>query len=120
MDDTITSALESDRVIDITTTGRKSGEPRRLEIWFHNIEGRIYITGMPGSRAWYANVVANPEVTFHLKESVQADLAATARPITEKAERRHVLEVIVDRLGHNAYFDRWMANSPLIEVTFAG
>lgn len=120
MNDTITSALESDRVIDITTTGRKSREPRRLEMWFHNIEGRIYITGMPGSRDWYANVVANPEFTFHLKESTQADLAATARPILDETEKRAVLEVLLDRLGHRDHLERWMADSPLIEVTFAG
>jgi F420H(2)-dependent quinone reductase len=45
-----------DRVIDITTTGRKTGEPRRIEIWFHRLDGRYFITGAPGRpRDWYAN-----------------------------------------------------------------
>ena len=44
MDDKIKHALANDRVIDITTTGRQSGQPRRLEIWFHNVDGRLYIT----------------------------------------------------------------------------
>ena len=42
MDESVERALERDRTIDITTTGRQSGQPRRLEIWFHNLDGRIY------------------------------------------------------------------------------
>mgnify|MGYP001823347321 CR=1 FL=1 len=114
----ITAALESDRTIDITTTGRKSGEPRRLEIWFHNVDGRIFITGMPGRRSWYANLLATPEFTFHLKESVQADLPAVARAITEPTEKRTVFGVLLERLGYADRIDIWITDSPLIEVTF--
>ena len=119
MDDAVRRALETDRVINITTTGRKSGAERRLEMWFHNVDGRIYITGMPGKRSWYANMLANPEFTFHLKESVRADLAATARPIVDDDERRSVFDVLLGRLGHRERMDAWMARSPLVEVTFA-
>ena len=118
MNDTIASALETDRTIDITTVGRKTGQPRRLEMWFHNVDGRVYITGMPGTRDWYANVVATPEFTFHLKESTQADLAAVARPITDPGEKRLVLEVLLERLGRSDRLDRWMLDSPLVEVSF--
>jgi len=41
VDERIKQALANDRVIDITTIGRQSGQPRRLEMWFHNIDGRI-------------------------------------------------------------------------------
>ncbi|RZV43830.1 MAG: DUF385 domain-containing protein [Acidimicrobiia bacterium] len=115
----ITAALESDRTIDITTTGRKSGEPRRLEIWFHNVDGHIFITGMPGRRSWYANLLATPEFTFHLKESVQADLSAIGTAITVPAEKRAVFELLLDRLGYADRIETWVADSPLIEVTFA-
>ena len=29
----------ADRTIDITTTGRRSGQPRRVEVWFHRVDG---------------------------------------------------------------------------------
>lgn len=119
MNDDITQALESDRVIDITTIGRKSGMERRIEMWFHNIDGRIFLTGSPGRRGWYANLVANPQFTFHIKVSAQADLAATARAITEPVERKPILDTLLDRLGHSDRFDEWMKRSPLVEVTFA-
>ncbi len=74
MDDRIKGALHGKEVvIDITTTGRRSGKPTRLEIWFHAIEGQIIVTGTPGSRNWLANLIADPEMTFHLKGSVQPD-----------------------------------------------
>jgi hypothetical protein len=37
----ITKALDRGGVIDITTSGAKSGKPRRIEIVFHSIEGKI-------------------------------------------------------------------------------
>jgi hypothetical protein len=48
MDEAVKQALERDRIIDITTRGRTTGQPRRTEIWFHNLDGRLYITGTPG------------------------------------------------------------------------
>ncbi|MCH7787607.1 MAG: nitroreductase family deazaflavin-dependent oxidoreductase, partial [Chloroflexi bacterium] len=74
MNEEIKNALKQDRTIDITTKGKKSGEPRRIEIWFHNIDGRIYITGTPGTRGWYANMIANPDFTFHLTRTAQPDI----------------------------------------------
>ncbi len=83
----VRDALRSDMTIDITTTGRRSGKPRRIEIWFLNVEDTIYITGTPGPRDWLANLRADPTLTFHLKESVAADLAAVATEVTDQAER---------------------------------
>ena len=91
MDDHIKKALQGrEVVIDITTIGRRSGTPRRIEIWFHNIDGRIIITGQPGPRNWLANLIANPEFTLHLKGDVRADLPARARVITDPEERRAI------------------------------
>jgi deazaflavin-dependent oxidoreductase (nitroreductase family) len=120
MDDDVKQALERDRTIDITTTGRQSGRPRRLEIWFHNLDGRIYITGLPGRRDWYANIVANPEFTFHLRQTVLADLPGRARPIVDEQERRDVLERILERLDRADELERWVQEAPLVEVELDG
>ena len=116
MDEQVKQALERDRTIDITTIGRKTRLPRRIEIWFHNLEGCLYITGLPGSRDWYANLVANPAFTFHLKESVQADLPARATPIVDEAQRRDILARITGNLGRQRDFEAWVQDSPLVEV----
>ena len=118
MTDEIQGALARDRMIDITTIGRRTGEPRRKEIWYHRVNGQIYITGRPGRRDWYANLLANPELTFHLKESIEADLPAVARAVVDPEEKRTVLREIVSRLGACRDLGRWIEESPLIEVNF--
>jgi len=119
LDDAIRLALASDRTIDITTIGRRSGEPRRIEIWFYRYDGRVFLSGSPGRRDWYANLVAHLEFTFHLKGSVQADLSARARPITDEDERREVVAGILDELGRGSASAReWVEGSPLAEVEF--
>lgn len=114
----IQTALASGKVIDITTTGRQSGEPRRIEIVFHNIDGRIYVSGMPRPepRAWLKNLEANPRFTFHLKGDTQADLDATARIIGDESERRAVLPAIA-RTWKRDDLEEMVRYSPLIEVT---
>ena len=122
MDDSIRRALAESGVIDITTTGRRSGEPRRIEIVYHAIDGRIYISGMPRAdrkRSWLANLEADPHFTFHLKGAVTADLPATARVITDEKERRAVLEHVA-RAWQRTDLDVMAAHSPLVEVTIDG
>ncbi len=119
MDDHIRDALAKDRTIDITTYGRRSGTPSRVEIWFHNLDGKIYITGTPGKRDWYANMVAHPDFIFHLKQSAQADLPARATPITDDAQRRAIFARILTNINRPLdQLDAWVAGSPLVEVTF--
>jgi deazaflavin-dependent oxidoreductase (nitroreductase family) len=115
----IDAALERGHTIDITTTGRRSGRPRRIEIVFHNIDGRIYISGAPSQRkrGWQSNLEADPHFTFHLKGRTGADLPAVARVIDNEAERRSILRHIA-RAWNRDDVDRMVRYSPLIEVTF--
>jgi deazaflavin-dependent oxidoreductase (nitroreductase family) len=122
------SSSASARTIDITTTGAKSGRQRRIEIWFYRADGEIYLTTQPASRDWYANLLANPAFTFHLKNGVRADLAARAEPVLDPADRRRIFSSIIDDLNqplHRGYIrqpveplEQWMDGSPLIHVIF--
>ena len=118
MNDDVRAALSEGRVIDITTTGRKTGQPRRKEIVFHNIDGRLYISGTPRrqKRDWLANLEADPDFVFHVKGDVVADLRATARVIDDPEERREVLGPIGAKWGWSD-IEEGVRYSPLIEVT---
>ena len=121
MDDAIRAALASGGIIDITTRGRKTGEPRRIEIVFHRIDGRMWISGMPSprQRSWLANLSEDPHLTIHLKgPTVVADLEAMARIVDDPIERRHVLERVA-QTWRRTDVDGMVATSPLIEVTIA-
>jgi deazaflavin-dependent oxidoreductase (nitroreductase family) len=115
---TVSSALRRGHTIDISTTGRRSGLPRRLEIVFHNIDGRIYVSGTPHRRrrSWLANLEANPRFIFHLKGKIRADLPATARIVEDEAERRDILRHVARTWGRDD-LDVMVRYSPLIEVT---
>ena len=119
MDERVHQALAIDRTIDITTTGRSSGLPRRIETWFYRVDDQIYLTGSPGRRDWYANLLANPGFTFHLKQSVAADLPARAAPITDPEQRRAIFERILSDLGGTQDLAAWLAGSPLMVVAFS-
>jgi deazaflavin-dependent oxidoreductase (nitroreductase family) len=120
VDQRILQALGQGQVIDITTTGRKTGQPRRIEIVFHPIDSRVYISGFPRprKRSWLANLEARPDFVFHLKGAVRADLSARAQPITDPAQRRRVLTE-VQKTWPQVNLDDAVAMSPLVEVTFA-
>jgi deazaflavin-dependent oxidoreductase (nitroreductase family) len=118
----------AERTIDITTLGRRSGIPRRIEVWFHHVDGRWYLTGMPGPRSWYANLCANPRFIVHLKHGVTADLPATA-VLVDEPTRRRVITAVLDlqnrpdvaaRVSQRQNFDDWFARSPLVEIVFDG
>jgi deazaflavin-dependent oxidoreductase (nitroreductase family) len=121
MDSQIRQALGRSQLVDITTTGRRTGLPRRIELTTHAIGGHAYISGMPSprTRAWLRNLIAEPRFTFHLRGAVAADLPATARVITDRAERRAVLEGVA-RSWNRADVDRMVELSPLIEVLIDG
>lgn len=120
MDERHRQALASDPVVDITTRGRKTGMPRRIEIWIHDAGGRYFITGSPGRRDWYANLLAEPAFVVHLKRSLQADLPATARPITDPAEKAALLRAAprLARYVSDQTIDEWLQRSPVVEVLF--
>ncbi len=119
MDEQVRAALSRGGTIDITTTGRRTGIPRRIEIVFHRIDGRIWISGMPSKRerSWIANLRADPRLTVHLKGPIAvADLPATARIVDDETERRLILDRVA-RAWRRTDLDRMVAESPLIEVT---
>lgn len=122
-DPRVRSALASDGTVDITTLGARSGEPRRIEIWFVQLDGRTFVTGTPGPRGWYANLLAHDRLTFHLKESLRADLEARAVPVRDERTRRWVFSQPhpwVDWYRSQTPLEELVARSPMVEVHFDG
>ncbi len=125
----IKNALNRDRTIDIITTGAKSGLPRRTEIWFTNVDGRIIICGTPGAtgdkgprtpRDWLANLKANPAFTFCLKESLHAELPARAVEIVDPADRRYLMSAPATQWYRDQVesLEELVQHSPIVEVFF--
>ena len=129
MNDEIRIALKNDQTIDIITTGAKSGLPRRIEIWFTNVSGRIIICGTPSAegkkgprtrRDWLANLKANPDFLFCLKESLTVELPARAVLIVDPDDRRQLMSAPETRWYRDQVdsIEDLVAGSPIVEVFF--
>jgi len=125
----VIEALKKDQTIDIITVGAKSGLKRKTEIWFTKVGGRIIICGTPTAgggegpparRDWLANLKANPDFLFCLKESIKVQLPAKAIIIKDLEDRRALMgapETLWYR-EQGASLDDLVENSPIVEVLF--
>ena len=107
-------ALAARQTIDITTTGRRSGQPKRIEIWWFRVDGRFVITGTPGPRDWVANLRADPRLIVHVDGR---DIPAIAGFVEDQAFRR----VVFTRPQTSWYssqdeLDRLVATAPMVEL----
>lgn len=115
--DEVRQLLDTAQTVEITTMGRVSGEPRRIEIWMYAIDGRYIITGTPGPRDWYANLRANPSMALHLTGGI--DLPAVAIPVLEETFRRAVFTAEKTWWYRSqADLEELIATSPMIEMRF--
>jgi deazaflavin-dependent oxidoreductase (nitroreductase family) len=75
----------------LTTTGRRSGRPHRIEIWYAADGGTLYLLAGGGrSSDWVQNLLADPDVQVELDDRVRR---ARARVISDgdEAERARSL-----------------------------
>ncbi|ABL06154.1 conserved hypothetical protein [Mycobacterium ulcerans Agy99] len=74
----------------LTTTGRKTGEPRVSPLYFHRDGDRVIVAASKGGSAknpmWYLNLKANPNVGVQIKKEV---LDLTARDATDEERARY-------------------------------
>lgn len=117
-----TSTLPPTGACELTTTGRRSGEPRRLEIWYVVVDGRVVVTGTPGRRDWLANLRADPRARLHLADP-HRDVDVLADEVTDADERRTLVREIwqvqpwYSRQGHS--IDSWVARAPVVVLRAA-
>lgn len=121
MDEAVKKAMDRGGIADITTVGRKTGKPRRIEIYFHQFDGEYYLTGRHGPRRdWEANIVANPEFTLHLKRGITADVPVVGEPEPDPEERARILRrALIESWnsppeGVDKALHKWVDRSPFI------
>ncbi len=113
-DTTTVIRLARTRTVDLVTIGRKSGQPQRVEIWWFCFEDRFIITGTPGPRDWYANILANPNAVI---ETRHGDFPATASTITDHPFRNRFFSDGATRwYSSQAELDALVETAPMIEL----
>ena len=72
-------------VLDLTTTGCKTGLPREIEIWFVVFSDRFYLFAEKFEAAWVKNIRCNPKVTVRIGD---CQIEAMARVLERHADRK--------------------------------
>jgi deazaflavin-dependent oxidoreductase (nitroreductase family) len=85
-------ALEEESYCYLTTTGRVSGEPREIEIWF-GLEGEtLYMLSGGGDRSdWVKNLIKTPAVTLRVADRTFDGRARVVEDRDEQALARRLL-----------------------------
>ena len=82
--------MQRDRLVLLTTTGRRSGEPRTTPMMFHRDGDRVLViasnVGASAHPDWYLNLVADPHVTVEVGDESYRALATP----TEGTDREAV------------------------------
>jgi deazaflavin-dependent oxidoreductase (nitroreductase family) len=69
MPDSALASLADAKVLYLTTTGHRSGQPRTIEIWFTCYQGKLYLNAERAYKAhWVTNVIHNPRVHVRIKD----------------------------------------------------
>lgn len=101
------SFLQGAPVALLTTTGRKSVQPRVSPLLFLRDGDRVVLVASQGGRAnnpmWYLNLKTNPKVSVQIKKEV---LDLTARDATE-AEREHYWPQLVAMYSSFEDYQNW-------------
>ena len=106
--------LARTRTIDLTTFGRRTGRPRRIEIWWFHVDSRFIITGTPGRRDWLANIRSNPRVVIHTNG---LEIGATAEEIEDESFRRRFFTRPETRWYESqSQLEDLVTHAPMIEV----
>jgi deazaflavin-dependent oxidoreductase (nitroreductase family) len=79
----------------VTTTGRSSGHPHTIEIWFGLHEGTVYLlSGGSDASDWVRNIRVNPTVGLRMGER---DFLAKARIVQDPDEDALARRVLLDK-----------------------
>jgi deazaflavin-dependent oxidoreductase (nitroreductase family) len=69
----------------LTTTGRVTGTPHRIEIWFALYESTVYLMAGDRDRSdWVRNLMADPEVTLEIGDRKRATRARVVDADTDE------------------------------------
>ncbi len=104
----------------LTTTGRTSGQPREIEIWFAPSErGAFLLSGGRDRSHWVKNLVANPAVTLRIGDRTYR---GTARIIDRTPEGDRARDLLFEKYSTRSSDDLrgWRDSSLPVAIDFEG
>ena len=100
-------SLASESYCYLTTTGRVSGEPREIEIWFGLDGDTLYMLSGGRDRSnWVKNLIREPEVTVRLGDR---SFAGRARIVSDGDEDARARRLLLEKYspGYSGDLSEW-------------
>ena len=116
----IDASLASQDYCYLTTTGRVSGKPREIEIWFGLRGDTLYMLSGGGTRAdWVRNIKKTPQVAVRIGETT---FAGTARIIEGTEEDETARSLLVEKYSpsYSGDLSGWRRTALPVAVDLAG
>lgn len=103
----------------LTTTGRRSGQEHRIEIWFGVHDGRIYLMSGGRDRSdWVKNLQADPRMKIEIAGETHRGVAAI---LTEPSEADQMARMILmQKYGKDRDLEKWGRESLAIAIDLVG
>jgi deazaflavin-dependent oxidoreductase (nitroreductase family) len=107
-------ALQQTNQVELTVTGRKSGQESSRPVWFAQEGERVLLLPVGGSGAnWYRNLLKTPGVRLAANG---AELRATAKPIDDAAAVTDTLEKFGAKYGADKVEEYYPGQDVAVEV----
>lgn len=100
----------------LTTTGRASGQPHRIEIWFVAHDDGAYLLSNSVEADWYRNLEAEPNVSLEISGERRT---TTARPVDTADPANAVVRpamVAKYQTGYENDLQEWAETASLVRV----
>jgi hypothetical protein len=115
--DELRSALEGANQVDLTVTGRKSGNESTRPIWFVEEDDRLLLLPVGGSGSnWYRNVVQTPAIKL---AADGADYEVAAETIEDATGVQRVVEAFGEKYGADRVKEYYPGVDAAVQVPFA-
>ncbi len=113
----ILAQLSKEEYCYLTTTGRKTGKPHEIEIWFGVVNHTLYLlSGGGGESDWVKNLRANPKVTVRIGKYIFTATAHIVRDIAQESEVRPLMAAKYEQWKEGQELSDWARNALVVGI----
>ncbi len=115
--DSLLPRLAKEEYCYLTTTGRVTGKPHKIEIWFGMQGSTLYLLSGGGDRSdWVKNLLKDPSVTVRVGKHT---FKATARLVKDEKEEMQARNLLADKYNErraNGLPSKWARTALVVGI----
>jgi deazaflavin-dependent oxidoreductase (nitroreductase family) len=109
-------ALATTEFCYLTTRGRRTGSPHRIEIWFAAHDDGAYLLSDSDRADWYRNLVADPSVRLEIAGETRETTAGPVASDDPSSATVRAAMMAKYQAGYAEDLDRWSQTAGLVRI----